>query len=76
MDLWQQHCRNKREKKLLQLVYGNAIAEIGGKICGNCGNVIAENEGKKKWLPKFGEELKKKVLHPPYFYNIFTTNHM
>ena len=47
MDLWQQHCRNKREKKLLQLVYGNAIGEIGGKICGNCGNVIAENEGKK-----------------------------
>ena len=47
MDLWQQHCRNKREKKLLQLVYGNAIAEIGGKFCGNYGNVIAENEGKK-----------------------------
>ena len=32
MDLWQWHCRNRREKKLLQLVYGNAIAEIGGKI--------------------------------------------
>ena len=32
MDLWQWHCRNRREKKLLQLVCGNAIAEIGGKI--------------------------------------------
>ena len=31
MDLWQWHCRNRREKKLLQLVCGNAIAEIGGK---------------------------------------------
>ena len=31
MDLWQWHCRNRREKKLLQLVCGNAIAEIGRK---------------------------------------------
>ena len=43
MDLWQWHCRNRREQNnLLQLVCGNAIAEIGG-ICGNCGNAIAEN---------------------------------
>ena len=49
MDLWQWHCRNRREKKLLQLVCGNAIAEIGGKFCGNCGNAIVENgRGKKK----------------------------
>ena len=32
---------------------------------------LPKMEGKKKqWLPKFGEELKKKkVLHPQYFYN-------
>ena len=43
MDLWQWHCRNRREQNnLLQLVCGNVIAEIGG-ICGNCGNAIAEN---------------------------------
>ena len=35
MDLWQWHCRNRREKKLLQLVCGNGIAEIEGKKCGN-----------------------------------------
>ena len=43
MDLWQWHCRNRREQNnLLQLVCGNAIAKIG-EICGNCGNAIAEN---------------------------------
>ena len=31
MELWQWHCRNRMEKKNLQLVCGNAIAEIGGK---------------------------------------------
>ena len=41
MELWQWHCRNRREKKIV-LVCGNVIAEIGGKkICGNCGNAIA-----------------------------------
>ena len=37
MELWQRHCRNRREKNLSQLVCGNAIAKIeGGKnICGN-----------------------------------------
>ena len=32
IDLWQWHCRNRREKKLLQLVCGNGIAEIGEKF--------------------------------------------
>ena len=35
------------------------------KICGNCGNVIAENGRKKinkEWLPKSMEELKKKTM--------------
>ena len=31
IDLLQWHCRNRRKKKLLQLVCGNDIAEIGGK---------------------------------------------
>ena len=35
IDLWQWHCRNRREKKLLQLVCGNGIAEIEGEKCGN-----------------------------------------
>ena len=35
----------------------------------NCGNTIAENGRKKLWLPKSGEELKKKC----YVYNIFIT---
>ena len=50
MELWQWHCRNRMEKKNLQLVCGNAIAEIGEekKNYSNCGNVIAENERGKK----------------------------
>ena len=41
---------------------GNTITEIGKKkICDNCRNGIAEYRKKKKWLPKFGEELKKNV---------------
>ena len=36
------------KKKLLQLVGGNAIVEIGKNICGNYGNAIAENGRKKK----------------------------
>ena len=44
---------------MLQLVCGNAIAEIGEIFF--CGNAITENGRKKKlWLPKSGEELKKK----------------
>ena len=31
IDLWQWHCRNRREKKLLQLVCGNGIAKIEGE---------------------------------------------
>ena len=60
---------------MLQLVCGNAIAEIGEIFF--CGNAITENGRKKKlWSPKSGEELKKKkVLRPQYFKNIFTTKH-
>ena len=38
----------------------------GGKKKKNCGNQVAENEGKKK---------ERKMLHPQYFYIIFTTNY-
>ena len=31
MELWQWHCRNRREKKLLETNCGNTIAEIGKK---------------------------------------------
>ena len=41
MKLWQWHCRNRREKKLFQLVCGNVIAEIEEKKK-KCGNGIAE----------------------------------
>ena len=46
MELWQWHCRNRREKNLFQLVCGNAIAEIEGKKCGN----EFEQDGKEKLL--------------------------
>ena len=49
---------------MLQLVCGNAIAEIGEIFF--CGNAITENGRKKKlWLPKSGEELKKKKSVTP-----------
>ena len=48
----------------------------------NCGNQVAKNGRKKKkkelWLPKSWGGIffyLKNVLHPQYFYNIFTTNH-
>ena len=31
MNMWQWHCQNRKEKKLLKLVCGNSIAEIEGK---------------------------------------------
>ena len=47
------------------------------KFCGNYGNAIAEN-GKKKnkiMVAEIQGGIKKKMLRPQYFYNIFTTNH-
>ena len=38
----------------------------------NCSNQVAENGREKKkelWLSKSGEEFKKKMLRPQYFYN-------
>ena len=61
----------KRKKKIWQTNYGNIIAEIGKKICNNCGNDIAKN-GEKNVVPKSGESKKKKY----YVHNIFTINHM
>ena len=51
---------------------GNAIAEIGEekKICGNCGNAIGANgRGEKIVVAKIWGGIKKKMLHPQYFYN-------
>ena len=45
MDLWQWHCRDRREKKL-QLVCGNAIAENGRKTK-NSGRNLERNFFKK-----------------------------
>ena len=56
----------QEEKKIwLQLVCGNDIAKIWGKICGNCGNAIAENGRKKKIVvAEIWGGIKKKVLRP------------
>ena len=59
MELWQWHCRNRMEKKNLQLVCGNAIVEIGGKFFFFFWQLCQKWEGKKKLFPKSGKELKK-----------------
>ena len=47
-----------------------------GGICGNCGNVIAENGREKKIVvAEIWGGVKKNVLRLQYFYNIFTTNY-
>lgn len=49
----------------------SAIMSECKKKKSNCGNGIAENDrGKKKWMPKSGEELKKNIMY--YVHNIFT----
>ena len=63
MDLWQWHCRNRREKKNLQLVCGNAIAEIGGKKI--VAMSLPKMRGKKIVVAEiWGGIKKKKVLRP------------
>ena len=74
--MWQWHCRNRREKKLLQLVCGNAIAEIGGKFVAIVAMPLPKIGGKKIVVSKIWGGIKKKMLRQQYFYNIFTTNHM
>ena len=59
MELWQWHCRNRMEKKNLQLVCGNAIAKIGGNFFFFFGNCAKNGKEKKKLFPKSGKELKK-----------------
>ena len=49
MDLLQWHCRNRREKKIVTIgLWQCHCQNRREKICGNCGNVIAENVRKKK----------------------------
>ena len=75
MELWHWHCRNRREKKLLQLVCGNAIAEIG-EIFFFVAMPLPKMGGKKIMVAEITcAKLKKKVIRLQYFYNIFTTNH-
>ena len=31
IDLWQWNCRNRRKKKMWQLIYDNVVAEMGKK---------------------------------------------
>ena len=69
MDLWQWHCRNRREKKLLQLVCGNAIAEIGGKKF--VAMPLSKMGGKKIVVAKIQRGIIKKKKC--YIHNIFTT---
>ena len=61
MDLWQWHCRNRKEF----FFFCNWL--IGGKkknLCGNCGNAIVENGWKKKIVVAeiWGGIKKKKIL--------------
>ena len=48
MDLWQWHCRNRREKKIARfgaMPLPKQVQKKKTKNCGNCGNAIAEIGG-------------------------------
>ena len=47
MDLWQWHCRNKRERKIVAIGLWQCHCQNKGGICDNCDNTIAKN-GRKK----------------------------
>ena len=53
------------ENQLWQCHYRNR----GNKNLWQCHCRKWEEKKNKKWLPKSGEELKKKLLRPQYFYN-------
>ena len=57
-QLWQCHCRNRRVKKIIVAIVAMSLPKMGEK------KIVAEIWG----------GIKKKVLRPQYFYNIFTTN--
>ena len=66
-----------RKKNWLQLVCGNDIAEIWGKFCGNCGNVIAENVRKKKLVvAEIWGGIKKKSATPTIFLQQITCDQL
>ena len=64
MELWQWHCRNRRENFFCNWFVALPLPKQGvKKKNGNCGNPIAKNgKEKKKWFPKSGEELKKNTM--------------
>ena len=57
--MWQWHCRNR--KIIFLAIVAMPLPKMGGKKNSGCRNHM--------W------GIKKKMLHPQYFYNIFTTNH-
>ena len=67
MELWQWHCRNRMEKKNLQLVCGNAIAKIGGNFFFFLA-IVAIALPKKKKCYEICESVKKSC----HIHNIFT----
>ena len=71
MELWQWHCRNRMEKKNLQLVCGNAIAEIEGNFffLAIVAIPLPKMGRKKKVVSEIWEGIKKKC----YVHNIFIT---
>ena len=73
------HIISQQKKKIVEWICGNGIAEIRGKkklLQLVCGNAIAKNgRGKKIIVAEIWGGIKKKMLRPQYFYNIFTTNY-
>ena len=61
-QLWQCHCR-KRGKKNFVAIVAMPLPKMGGK------------KNKKIMVAEIWGGIKKKMLRPQYFYNIFTTNH-
>ena len=75
MELWQWHCRNRMEKKNLQLVCGNAIAEIGvKKKIWEKWNGIRQYHCHNSIPLFFFLFFFKEMISAHNFYNIFTTN--
>ena len=59
----------------LKINCGNAIAEIGKKNLWQLWQCHCQKWEEKKMVVEIWGGIKKKMLRPQYFYNIFTTNH-
>ena len=60
IGLWQCHCRNRWEFFFFLAIVAITLPKMGRR---------------KKVISKIWGGIKKKILHPQYFYNIFTINH-